>query len=66
MCKAMEELYAEGKEEGRAEGMEQGKLEQAKAMAQKLLRKGDSLEEIADLVGYSVSTVKKWFNPTAE
>ena len=66
MCRAMEELYAEGKEEGRAEGMEQGKLEQAKAMAQKLLRKGDSLEEIADLVGYSVATVEKWLTPAAE
>ncbi len=59
MCKAMEEL----RDESYAEGMEQGKLEQAKVMAMKLWLKGEPVEEIADLVGFSVSTVEKWLTP---
>lgn len=67
MCKVMEDLrdvsYAEGRAEGRAEGMEQGRTEQAKIMARKLSQRGSSIEEIADLVGFSVATVKDWIAP---
>ncbi len=32
-------------------------------MAMKLWLKGEPVEEIADLVGFSVSTVEKWLTP---
>ena len=59
MCKVMEEL----RDESYAEGMEDGKLEQARVMALKLWMKGETIEEIADLVGFSASTVEKWLTP---
>ncbi len=61
MCKVMEDL----RDESFAEGIEQGKLEQAKVMALKLYQKGESLEDIAELVGFSVKTVEKWLTPKA-
>lgn len=63
MCKVMEDLREESYAEGRAEGMEQGKIEQAMVMAQKLSRKGNSIEEIAELVGFSTAAVKNWLAP---
>lgn len=59
MCKVMEEL----RDASYAEGMEDGKLEQARVMALKLWMKGETIEEIADLVGFSASTVEKWLTP---
>ena len=59
MCKVMEEL----RDESYAEGLEDGKLEQARVMALKLWMKGETIEEIADLVGFSASTVEKWLTP---
>ena len=63
MCKAMEELRVESYAEGKAEGVEIGKMEQAKKTALKLSRKGNSVEEIADLLGYDVDTVSSWIAP---
>ena len=65
MCKAMEELRVESFAEGKAEGVEIGKMEQAKKTALKLSRKGNSVEEIADLLGYDVDTVSSWIAPKA-
>ena len=77
MCRIMDEMkdefyavgredgIAEGKEQGKKQGRRQGRLEQARSTALKLKLKGDSVEEIADLVGYSVSTVSKWLAPSA-
>lgn len=65
MCKAMEELRVESYAEGKAEGVEIGKMEQAKKTALKLSRKGNSVEEIADLLGYDVDTVNSWIAPKA-
>ena len=59
MCRALEEM----RDESYAEGIEHGKVEQAKTMTLKLWQKGEPLEEIADLVGFSVSTVEKWLTP---
>ncbi len=76
MCKIMEEILdeglekgreegrAEGREEGRAEGRKEGRaegrVEQAQLMAFKMAIRGNSPEEIADLVGYDTQTVKMW------
>lgn len=65
MCKVMEELRNESYAEGKAEGVTLGKTELAKATALKLSKKGDSVEEIADLLGYSVETVTEWLTPKA-
>ena len=65
MCKAMEDLRVESYAEGKAEGVEIGKMEQAKKTALKLSRKGNSVEEIADLLGYDVDTVSSWIAPKA-
>jgi len=63
MCKAMEELRVESYAEGKAEGVEIGKMEQAKKTALRLSRKGNSVEEIADLLGYDVDAVKQLDRP---
>lgn len=51
MCKVMEDLRVESYTEGREE--------QARMMAQKLYRKGYSIEEIADMVEYSTEKVEE-------
>ena len=61
MCKVMEDL----RDESYAEGIETGKIEQAKVMAMKLWMKGESIEEIAELVGFSAATVEQWLTPKA-
>ena len=55
MCKVMEDLRVESYTEGREE--------QARMMAQKLYRKGYSIEEIADMVEYSTEKVEEWLTP---
>lgn len=55
----MEEL----RDENAMQKEEDGKLEQARVMALKLWMKGETIEEIADLVGFSASTVEKWLTP---
>ena len=57
MCKVMEELRVESREEGR--------IEQAKATALKMNQKGMSIDEISELVGFSVETVTEWLAPKA-
>ena len=57
MCKVMEDLRVESYTEGREE--------QARMMAQKLYRKGYSIEEIADMVEYSTEKVEEWLTPKA-
>ena len=53
MCKVMEELRVESFTEGR----EEGRVEQAKATALKMSQKGMSIDEISELVGFSIKTV---------
>ena len=57
MCKVMEELRVESREEGR--------IEQAKATALKMSQKGMSIDEISELVGFSIKTVTEWLAPKA-
>lgn len=61
MCKVMEELRVESFTEGR----EEGKVEQAKATALKMNQKGMSIDEISELVGFSIKTVTEWLAPKA-
>ena len=56
MCKMMQELRAEGYNEGWAGG----EAKKAKETAYKLAGRGDSPEEIADMVGYDVRIVEEW------
>lgn len=55
MCKAMEEL--------RDESIKEGEARKAQSMAQKLYKKGYTVEDIAEMVEYSVDTVKQWLTP---
>lgn len=57
MCTFFEKLRAEGEREGRLEG----ETKQAKETAIRLKEKGFSVEDIAEVVGFSVETVKEWF-----
>ena len=50
----------EGREKGIKEGREKGMEQQARTTALKLSQKGNSIEDIADIVGYEVETVKLW------
>ena len=61
MCKVMEDLRVESFTEGR----EEGRVEQAKATALKMSQKGMSIDEISELVGFSIKTVTEWLAPKA-
>ena len=52
MCKAMEDL--------RNESYAGGRESQAKDTAVRMCEKGISVEEIAEIVGFSTDGVKKW------
>ena len=52
-------------EDLRVESYTEGREEQARMMAQKLYRKGYSIEEIADMVEYSTEKVEEWLTPKA-
>lgn len=52
MCKVMEQL--------RDESLAEGRETQAKDTALRMLQKGFSIEEIADIINVSVETVKQW------
>ena len=57
MCKAMEDLTNEPPRDRSEEGRES----QAKDTAVRMSEKGNSVEEIAEIVGFSTDKVKKWF-----
>ena len=60
---ARDEAYEEGREEGRVQGIEYGKKEGAEAERKKsiedMLRRGKTVEEIADFCGYSKDYIKQ-------
>ena len=58
MCKAVRDMIDESKQEG----MAAGELNKAKKMALKMYKKGDSIEEIAEMAEVSVDQVKEWIN----
>lgn len=51
---------ARGMAKGMAKGMTKGREEQAKESAAKLYKRGNDPVDIADIVGYTVETVKQW------
>lgn len=57
MCKVMEDL--------RVESLKEGEARKAQSMALKLYKKGYSVEDIAEMVEYSVDTVQGWLTPKA-
>ena len=52
-----------GREAGRMEGEAIGRIEQAKATALRMNKKGLSLEDIAEAIDFNIETVKKWLAP---
>ena len=57
MCKAMEDL--------RSESFAEGREEQAKATALKLIKKGYSIDDIADIIEFDVNTIREWLTDAA-
>jgi predicted transposase/invertase (TIGR01784 family) len=49
---------ARGKVEGKAEGIAEGELKKVRALALKMLKKGNSIEDIADLTELSVEEIE--------
>ena len=60
MCKIMEDFGNDRYNEGWAGGWAGGEAKKAKETAYKLAGRGDSPEEIADMVGYDIRTVEGW------
>lgn len=65
MCKALDDIWLEGKEEGweegREEGKEEGELSKLISLIMKKYHKGKSIETIADEVEESIETVRPIF-----
>ena len=57
MCKALEDIYEDGKAEGKEEGLKEGKIEVLKEKIFKKLQKGKSLETIAEELEENVETI---------
>lgn len=48
-----------GYEEGRAEGIEEGSKQKAYEIAKKMLKKGNSIEDICDITGLSIEEIEQ-------
>lgn len=59
MCKALTELIADGKQEGREEGKQLGKDEKLRELVVKKVKKGLSVSEIADVLEEDEETIRK-------
>ena len=66
MCKELEELIklgvAEGRTEGRAAGRVEGKTEIQRKVALALDRRGMHPDEIAEITGAQVATIRIWLD----
>ena len=69
MCNLSDAIENRGREEGEAIGREAGRkegvIEQAKATAIRMNKKGLSLEDIAEAIDFNIETVKKWLAPVS-
>ena len=63
MCNLSDAIENKGREEGEAIGHKAGVIEQAKATAIRMNKKGLSLEDIAEAIDFDIETVKKWLAP---
>ncbi len=60
MCKVIEDMRREEREEGRQEGLLEGRQENMNAIARRMLTAGRyALEEIAEISGLSLDEVRK-------
>ena len=59
MCKALEDIYEDGKADGKEEGLKEGKIEKLREQVSKKLQKGKSLETIAEELEESVETISR-------
>ena len=59
MCQALEELYADGVEEGRREGLKEGVEKGIFAVAQRLRESGFSAEEIKKYTGLEEQEIQR-------
>ena len=58
MADARYDGYEEGFDKGREAGLQQGAYQKTLEMARKLIARGDSIEEIADISGLSMYQVQ--------
>lgn len=58
MCRALEEIFEDGRDEGRREGRKEGKTDKLKEQISIKLEKGKSLEVIADELEESMGTIR--------
>ena len=73
MCNLSDAIENRGREQGREEGEvigikkgeAIGRMEQAKATAIRMNKKGLSLEDIAEAIDFNIETVKKWLAPVS-
>ena len=77
MCNLSDAIENRGREQGREQGREEGevigiqkgeaigRMEQAKATAIRMNKKGLSLEDIAEAIDFNIETVKKWLAPVS-
>lgn len=54
------EKKQEGREEGRKEGHEEGDLSRARKTASNMLKRGSSLNEVAEILELPVETIRSW------
>ena len=59
MCKALDDLYQEGVEKGIEKGIEKGRAEMLRDFVFRKIQKGNTIEEIADMLEESVDVVKE-------
>lgn len=60
MCKAIDEMLKESREEGREEGLVQGRKIQAKETALLMHKEDLDIEKIALFTGFDTETVRSW------
>lgn len=56
MCREMDKIYNDGKEEGR----EEGEIKAKKEMALSMTERGMSLETISQIIKVSEDMIQKW------
>lgn len=60
MCQAIADMREEERQAGRQEGIQEGRQESYRRTIRNMLKRGDSLEEIAEILELPIETVKAW------